>query len=178
VQEPWRFPDRQTPIGKMISAYLTNATAMDDQALHLLFSANRWEKASTMRHLLENGTTVVVDRYAFSGVAYTAAKGYDVDWCKQCDRGLPAPDAVLFLEVPYAIASTRGTFGQEKYENERMQHRVHEMFQKVDGSDRWHYVDGVGTKEEVHKKCMEVVESTVSKVEAGVGLKQLWDEFY
>jgi len=35
--------DRTTEIGKMINAYLTNATEMDDNALHLLFSANRWE---------------------------------------------------------------------------------------------------------------------------------------
>lgn len=58
----WRFPDRETPIGKMISAYLTNATAMDDHALHLLFSANRWEKADRLRGLLAAGKTVIIDR--------------------------------------------------------------------------------------------------------------------
>jgi dTMP kinase len=38
-----RFPDRTTPIGTMINAYLTNNADMDDKAIHLLFSANRWE---------------------------------------------------------------------------------------------------------------------------------------
>lgn len=37
--------DRTTEIGKMIDAYLRNATEMDDRAIHLLFSANRWECA-------------------------------------------------------------------------------------------------------------------------------------
>ena len=42
--ELWRFPDRTTAIGKMINAYLTSQADIDDAAVHLLFSANRWEK--------------------------------------------------------------------------------------------------------------------------------------
>lgn len=42
--ESWRFPDRNTGVGKMISSYLTNESQLDDRAIHLLFSANRWEK--------------------------------------------------------------------------------------------------------------------------------------
>ena len=36
-------PDRTTPIGKMIDAYLRSQSELDDRAIHLLFSANRWE---------------------------------------------------------------------------------------------------------------------------------------
>ena len=42
--EHWRFPDRTTAIGGMINAYLTSQADLDDAAVHLLFSANRWEK--------------------------------------------------------------------------------------------------------------------------------------
>lgn len=48
---------------------------LPDEAIHLLFSANRWEKANSLLKMLEHGTTVVVDRYCFSGVAFSAAKG-------------------------------------------------------------------------------------------------------
>lgn len=37
--------DRTSPIGQMIDNYLQSKTEMDDHAIHLLFSANRWEKA-------------------------------------------------------------------------------------------------------------------------------------
>lgn len=37
--------DRTTPIGQMIDGYLKSAIEMDDHAIHLLFSANRWEAA-------------------------------------------------------------------------------------------------------------------------------------
>ena len=47
---------------------------MDDHAIHLLFSANRWEVAKSIREKLNAGITLVVDRYAYSGVAFTSAK--------------------------------------------------------------------------------------------------------
>lgn len=40
----WNFPDRSTAIGQMINAYLASSTELDDATIHLLFSANRWEK--------------------------------------------------------------------------------------------------------------------------------------
>ena len=42
--ELWSFPDRTTAVGGMIDAYLSSKTDLDDAAIHLLFSANRWEK--------------------------------------------------------------------------------------------------------------------------------------
>ncbi len=42
--ELWRFPDRNTNVGQMISSYLNNNSQLDDHTIHLLFSANRWEK--------------------------------------------------------------------------------------------------------------------------------------
>lgn len=38
-----RFPDRTSCIGTLINSYLSSASDMSDQTIHLLFSANRWE---------------------------------------------------------------------------------------------------------------------------------------
>ncbi|GAY42282.1 hypothetical protein CUMW_065610 [Citrus unshiu] len=49
------------------------------------------------------GTTLIVDRYFYSGVVFASAKGIDVEWCKVffCRRiGLLAPDLVLYLDIP------------------------------------------------------------------------------
>jgi hypothetical protein len=41
---------------------------------------------ATHRALMESkllgGTTLIVDRYTYSGVAFSAAKGLDIEWCK------------------------------------------------------------------------------------------------
>lgn len=76
---------------------------------------------------LLSGTTLVVDRYAFSGVAYSAAKGVpgmDVEWCRNPDIGLPAPDLVVYLRVSNAVAAARAGFGEERYEKAEFQDKV------------------------------------------------------
>lgn len=71
-----KFPDRTTPIGKILNSYLSNpATELDDRAVHLLFAANRWEVARKIESAVErDGKIVIADRYTWSGVAYSRAK--------------------------------------------------------------------------------------------------------
>lgn len=69
------FPNRSTEIGKTINSYLKNSKELNDQVIHLLFSANRWEYLKEMEDLLKAGTSLIVDRYSYSGVAYSVAKG-------------------------------------------------------------------------------------------------------
>lgn len=102
--------DRTLATGKMIDSYLSQKSDLDDRAIHLLFSANRWERAyvlflpqvpvsldsghwtrgvsffliaystsSPIRSTqiledLDRGRTVVCDRYAFSGIAFSVIK--------------------------------------------------------------------------------------------------------
>lgn len=106
-----RFPDRSTPSGGVIDNYLQSKSELDDRAVHLLFSANRWEAAPDLLRQLNDGTTVVCDRYAYSGVAFSSAKprlSNDLEWCQACDVGLPAPDAVIFLDLSLDEAEKRG----------------------------------------------------------------------
>lgn len=73
------------------------------------------------------GTTLVVDRYAYSGVSYSAAKGVpgmDIEWCRNPDIGLPAPDLVVYLRVTNAVAAARSGFGEERYEKAEFQDKV------------------------------------------------------
>lgn len=81
---------------------------------------------SLMESKLRSGTTLIVDRYSFSGVAFSSAKGLDAEWCKveNCvlfvktiillvkfatltpavdlqapETGLLAPDLVIYLDI-------------------------------------------------------------------------------
>ncbi len=85
---------------------------------------------------LQSGTTLVVDRYAYSGVAYTAAKqkpGLSVAWCRAPDEGLPAPDVVFYLALPPGAAAARAGFGGERYEKEEFQQKVRWQADKLMG---------------------------------------------
>jgi dTMP kinase len=38
-----------------------------------------------METKLKSGITLIVDRYSYSGVAFSSAKGLDIEWCKVKD---------------------------------------------------------------------------------------------
>lgn len=167
-----RFPDRTTAIGQSINSYLQGKTELEDHAIHLLFSANRWEVVPKIKQLLENGTLVIVDRYAFSGVAFTAAKGFDVTWCKNPDRGLPNPDVVFYLDISIKDAQARGSFGDERYEKVEFQERVADIYKQL-RSDDWKIVDAMKDVNEIHAD----IRNSVLELEgqfAKTPLKGLW----
>ena len=76
-----KFPDRTTLFGQQIDSFLTNKKKYDDKMLHLLFSINRWELKDKIIGLLESGVDIIMDRYSYSGIAYTHAKGVDFNFC-------------------------------------------------------------------------------------------------
>ncbi|XP_032336681.1 thymidylate kinase isoform X2 [Camelus ferus] len=87
-----------------------------------------------IKEKLGQGITLVVDRYAFSGVAFTSAKeNFSLDWCKQPDVGLPKPDLVVFLQLRLAEAAARSEFGQERYEDRAFQEQVLRRFHQLQG---------------------------------------------
>jgi dTMP kinase len=137
-----RFPARDSgPIGSILDSYLANKSQSCDEAIHLLFSANRWELRNQIISDLDQGITVICDRYLFSGVVYSATKGLDVAWCKGPDAGLPAPDLVIFLGVSPEVARLRGDFGAERYEQVEFQAGVRRNFQHFFSLPYWRQVD-------------------------------------
>ncbi|RYO77820.1 hypothetical protein DL764_010176 [Monosporascus ibericus] len=126
-----RFPDRTTPIGRMIDSYLRGQSEVEDHVIHLLFSANRWEAVNKIKAELAAGHTVICDRFYHSGIVYSAAKqlpSLSLSWAKAPEVGLPRPDVVLFLDLEEAVARRRGGWGGEVYEKGEMQRRVRELF--------------------------------------------------
>ncbi|KAK2969804.1 hypothetical protein RJ640_028084 [Escallonia rubra] len=223
--ESWRFPDRNTGVGQMISSYLANESQLDDRAIHLLFSANRWEKRrlsdkfaafassqaeraasrrasilqiqeellgfgddeiigflkrldshvkgewamkaagiSLMETKLRTGKTLIVDRYSYSGVAFSSAKGLDIEWCKAPEMGLLAPDLK---------AAERGGYGGERYEQLEFQRKVAKSYQTLRDSS-WKTIDACCPVEDVEMQIREVVSDCVVTCEKGKSLSQLW----
>lgn len=165
------FPDRTTSVGSIINAYLKGTKDLDDHALHLLFTANRWELCVHMRNLLNEGVTLIVDRYVFSGVAFSAAKGLDLDWCLAAEHGLPKPDVVFYMQLDLHKAASRGQYGEEVYERLEFQEKVKEEFSKLEGKHLddpgfWQVIDADRSIDSIHRDLMErvqILQSTISK---------------
>ncbi|ROW01961.1 hypothetical protein VMCG_05607 [Cytospora schulzeri] len=166
----------------IINQYLSSSTTLPDQSIHLLFTANRWEAAPAISALLEGGTTIVCDRYYYSGMVYSAAKdnpSLTLPWARSPEVGLPRPDMVVFLDLSEDKAAERGGFGEERYETGAMQRRVRSLFWGlkegvvVDGvrfgeeSEDLVVVDAGRSVEEVAEDIWGVVGPRVDEVERG-----------
>nr|XP_033813547.1 thymidylate kinase [Geotrypetes seraphini] len=178
VAELLRFPERATEVGQLVDSYLAKRINLEDHTVHLLFSANRWEHVPLIKEKLNNGVTLVVDRYAFSGVAFTSAKeNFSLEWCKQPDVGLPKPDLILFLQLSPMEASKRGDFGNERYENYSFQERVlHRFFQLMeDETLNWKVVDASKNIEDLHREIQSLSEDAIQEAH-DKPLGELWTE--
>ena len=113
---------------------------------------------------ITEGITIVVDRYYYSGIVYSAAKNRQdltLEWAREPEVGLPRPDICLFLDITHEAAVGRGGFGTEKYETSSMQKRVRELFYELvrlpDGEDI-RTVNASKSMDEVTKEILEFVE--------------------
>ncbi len=160
--EYWKFPDRTTPIGGLINEYLAGGMDIPDEAIHLMFSANRWELKEKMEATLAAGTSIILDRYVYSGAAYSAAKGLDLEWCKSPDVGLPQPDLVIFIDLEASVAQARAGYGEERYEKIEFQARVRKLFAELmkHQGDLWKVIDGNKTPEALHQEIIDAIRSS------------------
>ena len=186
----------------MIDTYLKGQSEQEDHVIHLLFSANRWEAAyvypsptdllSPPRRPLQRlthpsaeittaisaGIDVIVDRYYYSGIVYSAAKqnpSLSLDWARKPDEGLPRPDVCIYITISPDEAAKRGGFGEERYEKQEMQERVRELFGELQrASERTDFVeiDGGRSLDVVEKDVLQAVEARMGAVIAsGEGLR-------
>jgi dTMP kinase len=177
-----KFPERSTAIGKIIDNVLQKKETMHLQALRLLFSANRWELAESILSDVRQGTTILMDRYCYSGVAYamatqssTEASTTTVDKLITPEFGLPAPDRVFWMVTPVDELVKRKQFGAEAFETKEIQTKVLDAFASM-GNAKWSRIDGAQSIEVMHKEIRSDVDILWSQLGPIQFMKR--DEFF
>ncbi|MBO6168579.1 MAG: dTMP kinase [Bacteroidales bacterium] len=109
------FPRYDAPVyGGLIANFLRGAYGPIDkvhpQLVALLFAEDRRDAAPLIKEVLDEGGTVLLDRYVYSNIAYQCAKMPDSagaealrEWILNTEFGhfgLPRPDLNIFLDVP------------------------------------------------------------------------------
>ncbi|KZC13293.1 PREDICTED: thymidylate kinase [Dufourea novaeangliae] len=159
------FPERKTPIGSIINDFLAKKKDLSLEAMHLLFCANRWECKEDILKTLHSGTTLIVDRYAGSGAAYTAATtGKNLAWCKEPDKGLPCPDMVILLKISETSQRLRSNWGEERFETSKLQRLVASNYEKLQ-EKTWSIIDADQEQSVIHSQILEKVLVTVQTVQ-------------
>ncbi len=128
------------PVGCLIRQALTQRTHIDDRAIAALFVADRIDHLTNERDgllaLVEQGVTVICDRYYLSSYAYHSLD-VDVGWLEAANSistTLLRPSITIFLDIPVRDAVRRiscGRTSREKYEDVDRLQRVREAYEKA-----------------------------------------------
>ena len=158
-----KFPSRDGIIGSIINSYLSGDLTLTNESQHLLFTMDRMERAIEIEKCIHDGTTVLLDRYVHSGIAYSVAKGLPFQWCKMTNTGLPKPDAVIFINVTIEEILLRMGDEKEIHDTSDMQSKVKEVFWELKDHS-WACIRATGlSKSDVHDKIMKVIAGVLSQ---------------
>lgn len=116
------FPRFDAPVvGDMIARFLRGEFGRIEDVhpmiVALLFAEDRRDASAIIRRWLDEGRTVLLDRYVYSNIAFQCAKIADEseslaleDWILDTEYGvygIPRPDLNIFLDVPLSFVGDR-----------------------------------------------------------------------
>lgn len=169
-QEGWQvlylsFPEYETPIGQMLSAFLRGATSLTPHVRHLLYTANRFEFFAPITSALNLGQIVICDRYSESGVAYGMANKLDRQWLYDIERDLPRADLLFYLAIEPELARQRKPQARDIYEaNVAFLRQCNTAYQQLCQTDpRWQPIDGSQGIDEIERIVYEKVKALLTQ---------------
>ena len=158
------------PVGSLIRQIFTGRVSADNRVIAALYAADRIDhlvnEVDGLCAAVDQGITVVSDRYYFSSYAYHSVD-VDMDWvigANSLSAGLLRPTLTVFLDVPVETALDRirkNRFVEEIFDQEDRLRKTRELyfeaFERLRDVERVAVVDGSGTEEEVGERIWAVV---------------------
>ncbi|MGN1315402.1 MAG: dTMP kinase [Lachnospiraceae bacterium] len=152
------------PVGSQIRQILTGRMRADSRVVAALFAADRLDhllnEVNGIVSKLDEGVTVLTDRYYFSSYAYHSVD-VPMDWVvalNEESRKLLKPDLTVFVDVDADTAMeriTRNRFHQELFEKKSLLEKIREnyleAFRRFGDSEKILIVDGRKKVEELSK---------------------------
>ena len=152
------FPIYQSRTGRDIRAFLKGELSYPPQAIHMMYSLNRWENINSIKELINESDFVLADRYTPSNLAYGVTKGLDQRWLRELDRGLPQPDLVVVIDVPVPASFKRKSEGRDTHEsNKRYMINVRQNYRSLARRYGWKLLDGTGSSERVQLEVFDLI---------------------
>ena len=160
----------QRPVGALIRKALNGQPPLDPRVIAALYAADRVDHlvndTDGLCSIIDQGITVVSDRYYFSSYAYHSVD-VDMEWVIQANAisaELLRPTVTVFVDVPAELAMERIRQGRdhtELFEKEERLRQTRELyfqaFEWLQDEETVAVVDGVGTEDEVMERIWAVV---------------------
>lgn len=133
-------PTDSGPIGKAIKKVLMKKEKVTNEALALLFAADR---ANHTRKIiipsLRKNEVVISDRYVYSSLAYQSrgSTSISLNWLKIINKSSIQPDLVIYIDIPPEVGLLRLKKGQKRvvddsyFESIEKQSRIRDAYHKI-----------------------------------------------
>jgi dTMP kinase len=122
--ESLHFPRTDSPFfGELVARFLRGELGkleqVDPYVVALLYAGDRKDAAGIINQWLNDGKTILLDRYVYSNIAFQCAKLNRIDdqrklrnWIYDLEFnyfGIPKPDLNIFLDVPFEFTKSKLT---------------------------------------------------------------------
>jgi len=149
------YEPTDSPMGKMIRDAFNHRIEADQRTIAALFVADRLDhllnKTNGVIKMLEDGYTVIMDRYYLSSYAYQSSF-LDTNWIIQANSlaaELLRPDLNIYIDVTPEVSMERlnkGRTSMELYETlenlEKVRNKYFEIFETLKEEEQIAIVDG------------------------------------
>lgn len=158
------------PVGSLVRQVMTGRIRMDNKAIAALFAADRLDhllnEVDGIAAKIEEGTTVLTDRYYFSSYAYHSVD-VPMEWVIRANEQsalILRPTVNLFIDVGPDTALeriARNRFHQELFEKKSRLVEVRENYKKafdlLAGEEKYTVIDGNQSREAIADNIWEAV---------------------
>lgn len=161
------YPDYKGDFGKLIRLFLDKKQELSAEMQFVLYAGDMVKDKEKINSWLNEGRTVICDRYFNSTIVYQGMRGFKLDKALKFagDFGIPKPDIVFLLKITPEESTRRKMDEKGKLDRneediaflERVNHSYDEMA-KDNVFGRWFIIDGGKPKEEIAKDVMNVLE--------------------
>lgn len=156
--------------GSLIHDILVGKTKADSRVIALLFAADRanhiFNETNGISEMINNGITVICDRYCFSSYAYHGVD-LDMDWVintNSVNSSALRADATIFMDISAKAAMERITSGRdhtELYEKEErlnaVRQKYFEAFDKLKNEEKIFTIDASKSIDDIANEVWQIV---------------------
>jgi len=157
------FPVYSTPIGQEIKNYLSMKRDYSPEAVHALYSANRYEFKQKISSWISIGRFVVLNRYCESNIAYGIADGLPRVWLEELESRMPQSDYVFYLKVSPEKSLERKKSRDRFEADTKFLTRVDDIYDALAVRPRWITVDGDRDSAIVHYEIMKTLSTRLGE---------------
>lgn len=164
------------PIGSQLRQILTGRMKADSRVIAALFAADRLDhllnETDGIAARIEEGVTVLTDRYYFSSYAYHSVD-IPMEWVIAANaesRKVLQPDLNIFIDIDAATAMeriTRNRFHRELFEKQSLLEKIRnnylKAFELFKDSEHILIIDGTRTPQEIAEVIWNRIEELIDR---------------